>query len=219
MCSLPVYFKNDIDAAISTYKTIVKEFDEEEAGISSRVQLARIYMQKEDKLSANRIIDEAADIAPNDSEVNLVKAKIVLFNKNFEQAIISLRTVIKDYPEKLEAYILLATSHKAIKEDDQAKAVINQAYENNRSNIKVLLPLATYHLQNKNMGEAEKVMLEIIALEPNDLNSYVFLAGIYQQEKQYDKAVAIYDKAIALDSITQQERDYLHNRKMKLQNR
>ena len=97
--------ENDIDAAISTYKTIVKKFSEEEAGITSRVQLAYIYMQEEDVKSATNIIDEAADIEPNDSEVNLVKAKISLFyashvqqpslrNEHFEQAIVSLRTVV-----------------------------------------------------------------------------------------------------------------------------
>ena len=78
--------------------------------------------------------------------------------------------------------------------------------------------LAFYLKQEGRLGEAEKVMLDIIALEPNDLNSYVFLAGMYQQEKQYDKAIAIYNKAIALDNITQQERAYLHNRMMKLEN-
>ena len=103
-------------------------------------------MQKEDVRSARNIIDEAADITPNDPEVNLVKAKIALYNKNFEKAIISLRTVVMNNPEKLEAYILLSESHKANKEDNLAKLVINQAYANNRSNLKVLLPLAKYHL-------------------------------------------------------------------------
>ena len=107
LAQLQIAEKN-IDGAASTYKTAVKDFSDDETGITSRVQLAKIYMQKEDVESAVSIIDEAAEIAPNDSEVNLVKAKIAIVNKNIEQAIISLRTVIKDDPENIDAYFLLA---------------------------------------------------------------------------------------------------------------
>ena len=147
----------------TTYKTIVKDFPEEEAGITSRVNLAKIYMQKKDVQSATSIINEAAEIAPNDSEVNLVKAKIALYNKNIEQAVISLRTVVKNSPENIEAYILLAASHKANNEESQAQDVMTRAYENNRDNIKALLPLAKYHAQNKNIDDAEKAIDDLSA--------------------------------------------------------
>ena len=139
----------DIDAAVNTYKNAVMAFSEDETGITSRVQLAKIYMQREEVDSAISIIDEAAEIAPNDSEVNLVKAKIAIVNKDIEQAIISLRTVVKDNPENTEAYFLLAAAHRANGEDGQAQETIARAYENNRDNIKALLPLAKYQVQKR----------------------------------------------------------------------
>jgi len=189
---------NNIDAATATYKSIVKDFSDEEAGITSRVNLAKIYMQKKDVLAATTIINEAADIAPNDSEVNLVKAKIALFNKDIEQAIISLRTVVKNSPEKIEAYILLAGSHKANGDENQAQDVMTRAYENNRDNIKALLPLAKYHAQNKNIDDAEKAIDSYLGLDANSYDALSIKSSILNGRKDYAEAYELAEKTINL---------------------
>jgi len=197
LAQLQIAEKN-IDGAVSTYIKAVKDFPDEETGITSRVQLARIYMQKEDAQSAQSIIDEAAELAPNDSEVNLVKAKIAIYNKNIEQAIISLRTVIKDNPENIEAYFLLAASHKANKEDSQAEDTITRAYENNRDNIKALLPLAKYHVQNKSVIEAEKVIDDYLRLDADNYEALSIKSSILNGKRNYAEAYELAEKIVSL---------------------
>jgi tetratricopeptide (TPR) repeat protein len=187
-----------IDEAVNTYKTTIKDFPDDQTGITSRVQLAKIHMQKEDVESAIAVIEEAAEIAPNDSEVNLVKAKILLINKDNEQAIISLRTVIKDDPSNIEAYFLLAGAHRANNEPEQAKDVIARAYENNRDNIKALLPLAKYHVQQNNAADAEKVVDDYLRLDANNYEALSIKSAILNARKQYMDAYNLAEKMVNL---------------------
>ena len=189
---------NDLDSAVATYETAVEDFSDEETGITSRVQLAKIYMQKENVKAATAIIDEAAGIAPNDSEVNLVKAKIAIFNKDIEQAIVSLRTVIKDDPANIEAYLLLAAAHKANNELSQAEDTIARAYENNRDNIKALLPLAKYHVKNKNVAEAEKAIDDYLRLDADNYEALSIKSSILNAKKDFSAAAVLADRMMSL---------------------
>ena len=189
----------DIGSAANTYRQAVKDFSDDETGITSRVQLAKIYMQKEDTDAAVSIIDEAAEIAPNDSEVNMVKAKIAIVNKNIEQAIISLRTVVKDNPENIEAYFLLAAAHRANNELDQAEEVITRAHENNRDNIKALLPLAKYHVQAQNVAEAEKVVDDYLRLDANNYDALSIKSAILNGRKDYAEAHDLAERMVSQD--------------------
>jgi tetratricopeptide (TPR) repeat protein len=199
----------DVDGAVATYQLAAKDFSEDETGITSRVQLARIYMTKEDVDSATAIIDEAAEIAPNDSEVNLIKAKIALYKNNIEQAIISLRTVIKDDPANVEAYFLLAGAHKANNDIRQAEDIIARAYENNRDNIKVLMPLARYHIQNKNVAKAEKVIDNYLRLDANNYEALSIKSSILNGKKEFTLAYQLAEKMIRL--YPEKENGYLQS--------
>ncbi len=207
----------DIDSAVSTYKQAVNDFSDDETGITSRVQLAKIYMQKEDVDSAVSIIDEAAEIAPNDPEVNLVKAKIAIVNKNMEQAIISLRTVIKDNPENIEGYFLLAAAHKANNEVSQAEETIARAHENNRDNLKALLPLAKFHVQNKNATEAEKVIDDYLRLDADNYEALSIKSAILNGKKNYAEAHELAEKMVAL--YPEKENGYIQSVPMLIVNK
>ena len=207
----------DIDSAATTYRQAVKDFSDDETGITSRVQLAKIYMQKEDVAAATAIIDEAAEIAPNDSEVNMVKAKIAIVDKNIEQAIISLRTVVKDNPENIEAYFLLAAAHQANNELDQAVEVIARAHDNNRDNIKALLPLAKYHAQNQNASEAEKVVDDYLRLDANNYEALSIKSAILNGKKDYSGAYELAEKMVRLNP--DKENGYIQSVPMLLANK
>ena len=189
---------NNVDAAIATFKTAAADFSDEETGITSRVNLAKIYMQRNDVKKATLYIDEAAAIAPNDSEVNIVKAKMAIYNNNMEQAIISLRTVIKNTPDNIEPYFLLAGAHKSLNEQEQAAEVIVRAYENNRGNIKAVLPLARYHLSNNNVAEASRITDDYLSIDKTNYDMLSIKAGILNGGKNYKDASKIADELLSL---------------------
>ena len=186
------------DAAIEIYKNAIKDFSNEVTGVKSRIALAIIYMQRKDVESAQSIINEAADISPNDADVNLVKAKIALYNKDYEKAIISLRTVIKDAPDNIDAYFLLAAAHKANNEEQQAEEIIARAYENNRTNINALLPIAKYYAQNKKINDAERAIDDYLSLDADNYDALSLKSSILNSKKNYTEASKLADRIISL---------------------
>jgi tetratricopeptide (TPR) repeat protein len=188
----------DTDGAIATYKAAIEDFSENETGITSRAQLATIYMTEDEIERATSIIDEAAEIAPSDSEVNLVKAKIALYQNDIEQGIISLRSVIKEDPANIQAYFLLARSHRAKHETRQAEDVIARAYENNRDNIGALMPLAKYHIQNKNTADAEKIIDDYLRLDANNYEALSIKSSILNARRDFKPAYQLAEKLVNL---------------------
>ena len=89
-------------------------------------------------------------------------------------------------------------AHKANNEDSQAEETIARAYENNRDNIKALLPLAKYHVQNKNAVEAEKVIDDYLRLDADNYEALSIKSGILNGKKNYTEAYELAEKMVSL---------------------
>ena len=180
--------ENNMDDAEKILKSAVSDFPEDQIGIKSRIYLANLYMQKDDVDSATSIIDDAIKISPNDSELNFIKAKVQLVSKDYEGVIISLRTVIKDDPENIEAYFLLSQAHKANDEEKHANEIIGRAFENNRTNAKGLIMLARYHARNKNKSELGKVIDNYLSIDPDNYEALSYKSSLLNERKIFSEA-------------------------------
>ena len=182
------------DGAIATYEEIAKRFSEEEAGIKARVALASHYAGESDIAKAKKIIEEALSIAPNDASVNMVVAKIAVFEKDYDKAVASLRTVVKDNPENIEAYILLARSHLANGDKAQHDTVIQNALENNRGNTQAMEVLAAYHLKQGDTDKSLDIVNSIAELKTNDYKILSQQAALLNKKRTYNEAFEIAEK-------------------------
>jgi len=180
--------ENNENGAEQIFKSAISDFSEESVGIKSRVYLAEMYIKKNNLDAAKIIIDEAIKISPNDSEVNFVKAKLLMVNKDYEGVIIALRTVIKDDQENIRAYIMLAVAHRAIEEDEQAAAILKRAYENNRSNTEGLMILARYYARTNDKAELDKVVDSYLAIQPNNYDALSFKSILLNERKMFSEA-------------------------------
>lgn len=184
---------NKREQAIKVFENAVNDFPAEETGIKSRVALASIYMQDKNTDKATSIIKDAMEVAPNDSDVNMVRAKIALTNKNTEQAIISLRTVVKEDQENIEAYLLLAAAHKMDGDNAAAEDILARAFENNRSNIESLATLAAFHIKERNVPNAEKAVDAILQINEKNKGALILKVKILNARKEYSQVLKYTD--------------------------
>lgn len=184
-----IYFdENKLDDAEKIFKSAISDFSEDSIGVKSRVYLGYLYMKKHNIDSATSVINEASMISPNDTEVNFFKAKLLLTKKDYEGAIISLRSVIKDDPEDVEAYFLLSAAYRGAGEEQQAAEIINQAYENNRNNTKMLLELARYYSKIKDNAKLEKVVDNYLAIDAENYEVLSFKSSLLNKRKMFSEA-------------------------------
>ncbi|MFC1589238.1 tetratricopeptide repeat protein [Pseudomonadota bacterium] len=187
-------------AAEKVLEAAASDFSEDAVGMKSRVYLANLYMNRNDIEAATRVIDDALEMSPNDSDVNFVKAKLHLFNKNYEGAIISLRIVVKDNPENIDAYLLLSAAYKENGEDVQVAETIARAYENNRTNAKALLALAKYHAESGNKSELEKILDNYLAIDANNYEALSYKSALLNERKMFSEAKVYAERMVELHS-------------------
>ena len=185
------------DEAINVYNQTILDFPEEGAGVDARIALAAIRISEKDFLNAATIIDEAVNVSPNDPKVNFLRAKLALRNKQFEKAIISLRIVTKETPEEIDAYFLLVRAYQLEGNKEQIESVLNNAYENNKTNPEGLLKLAQYYLAT-DVIKAEKIIDDYNSLKVDDHKGMSIKAVILNKRKLYDGAYDIAKRLIDL---------------------
>lgn len=187
----------DKDSAVDVFKEAINDFSEEETGIESRILLATIYITKQDYTSARKILDEADKISPNDPKINFLKAKLAVNDGDIESATISLRVVIKEMPENIDAYLLLARVYESEGNKDQARDILNSAYANNKMNAAGLLKLSEYYL-SRDIEQSKKIIADYNNLKKFDYDGMSISATILNRQKLYSEAYIIAEKLMEL---------------------
>lgn len=175
------------ESAIEILKTAINEFSEEVTGITARTNLALIYIQDKEYDKASVIIEDATLITPNDPNVNFLRAKFAVTDKDLEKAIISLRIVTKEMPENIDAYILLANVYQQERNKEQVNNTLNSAYENNKTNPDALLKLAKYHA-NSDVVQASKIIDAYNAIKGTTYDGLSLKVLILNKSKKFAEA-------------------------------
>ena len=190
--------ENNLLDAEAIYKSITSDFSNDLSDVKSRIALAYLYMKKENLEEAMRTIDEAYKISSNDTEVNFIKAKLLFVKKDYEGSVVLLRSVIKDEPDNIEAYILLSTAHNINGQEGQAREIINRAYDTNRTNLSVLIKLADYHAEYNNIIKLEKVVDNWLLIDPDNYEALSYKCSILNKRKMFSEVNVCASKLIEL---------------------
>ncbi len=192
-----LYINNKKEEAIAVYEKAVEDFGEEETGIEARIVLASIYIKNNEYIKADSIIEEAILISSNNPKVNFIRSKIALKNNNIEKAIISLRIVIREAPENIDAYILLAKSFQLDGKKEEIKDTLNNAYNNNKSNPDALLKLAKFYLSSDN-NLALKIINDYSDIKGPDYDGLSIKASMLNKTNKINEAYALSEKLIEM---------------------
>ena len=193
-----LYFvSGDKESAIKVYKKAIEDFSEEKTGIESRIILASLYIKDKKLDKANELVESAFEISPNDPNINLLRAKLALHNKETEKAIISLRIVVKELPENIEAYILLASAYQLENNDEQVKQTLKTAHNNIKHNAAALLKLAQYYLP-RDTDKAENVIDDLLRIDNDSYKGLSIKSAILNKKKKEDEAFLLAERLIEL---------------------
>ncbi len=198
--------KGDKPSAVKVFKQAITDFSEEVTGITARTVLASIYISDKEFDKAAEVVEDAISISPNDPQVNFLRAKFAVRDKDMEKAIISLRIVTKEMPENIEAFILLANVYQQEGNEEQVRSTLNSAFENNRTNADALLKLAQYQ-STRDIKQAEKVIDNYNNIKGPDYDGLSIKAAILNQNKKYSEAYEI--AKILMESYADKPNGYL----------
>jgi Tfp pilus assembly protein PilF len=161
------------------------------------------------------------------SNYHFSKANRLFSDGKYRQAISEYESALKFNPGLIEAYRFLGESYKSLykpgtdtpdNKDKESKALeaLTKAYEIDPTNREVIFSLGDMYDKLRNFGEAEKLYLRILELEPNNMNNYYVVAEFYKRyagEKAEigQKAESMYLRRIEADPENPQGYAYAAN--------
>lgn len=181
---------SDNESAAKVLKQAINDFSDEVTGVTARTALASLYISENALDKASEVVEDALSISPNDPQVNYLRAKFAVRDKDMEKAIISLRITTKEMPENIDAFLLLAAVYQQEGNKEQVVDVLNTAYEGNRTNADALLKLAQYYLK-RDIKKAEKIIDAYNDIKGSDYSGLSIKAALLNQNKKYTEAYEI----------------------------
>ena len=194
--------------AINSYN---KAVELENEAIMPLVNASLVYSILGNNMLAEEKLKKALEVEPNNSAANLNYGLLLGQTQRFDQAKTYLvRALNSDSTLSAAAYNLAVISSQT--NLAEALRYISRAYDLEPANAKYGYTYAFYSYQNGNNQKAISTLLKLIEANPDYIDAYLFLGNIYEESKNINAAIGIYEKAARLESIPA---EYRRNIQMK----
>ena len=168
--------------------------------IREKTYLSRgtVYLQMKNNAAARQDFETARSIAPKDPVVYNSLALVSLTENKPQDAIASFENALKVDATNFDALNGLITLYGKTQQMDQGHARIDQALAAYPNNASLHYLKAQAYGYQQNAGSVEAELNKAIELDSNYMPAYSALASLYINSKQEDRAIAQYQKIIAL---------------------
>ncbi|HQN65158.1 MAG TPA: tetratricopeptide repeat protein [Methylophilus sp.] len=168
-------------------------------GNKAKTMLAYKLLVLGKKDEANKLINDALEYDKTNAQALLLRAGQELDAKNYDAAIIDLRTVLRDAPENHAAAFMLANAHERAGSPELAEEHYLKAFQASKFAARYTLAYSEFLLRRKQPERAEKVLEEAVNANVNDTQLLRTLAQFKLQRGDQVGAQALADKAKQLN--------------------
>ncbi len=134
------------------------------------------------------LIDVIDARAPTEAREALMRGRIALGKKSFEESVVHLQRAIVLYPEFYEAHLLLGTALMDSREWKKAEAAFQRAAQLKPGSAPAVLALGEIYWRQKRNDEAEKTLLAGLKLDEKSWQGHFTLARLYLDQENIAKA-------------------------------
>jgi len=128
--------------------------------------------------------------------INLANFDIIA--GRYKEAISTINRIIKEHPEELAAYEVLAVAYSMSGDHAQELRVNKQITEKKPGYAQGFFNLCNAYINTQNFQKAINACQKAAELDPSLASAEMHLAMLYHNTKQHDLAILHYDKAIKL---------------------
>ncbi len=198
------------EEAVQAYEDAKTKSKQEWVQQNADSQIAELYRQmgKIDELT-NKY---EAKLKETPENVELLKqlAEIYSRNKQYEKGVELYNKVLKIEPENRNILNQLASAYQNAKQYDKAIELYEELivkFPENKQNY--LSSLIWVYQQAGRNDDAIKTAEEYLKENPDQAYAYSTAANLYQNSKNYDKAIELYRKAIEMEKNVDNQANYL----------
>jgi putative PEP-CTERM system TPR-repeat lipoprotein len=173
---------------------------QESGSVQGYLELAKYYIRIKDTDKAFHVIDDAVKKYPQEIAPYELKGKSLLQMKKSEDAIRPFEEIAKINPKLGLAYIINA--YISLGKPEKALDKVRQELRKQTENIELTAELSRIYKIMGKKKDAIETAQKIILAKPQSPIGYLALAAIYQDDKEFDKAIETLRKGAALSDST-----------------
>ena len=193
-------FNGLVSDAIAVYNDIIEDEDLNPPGLKARVELARIEMQLGNLAASRVLIEEVLAKDKANEGAMLLQARFYLAERNYNEAVTNLRTVLRDNPSSVEAMTLLGRAHSALGQTDVAIESLSGAYERNPGQANLANPLAEILVGTGKLEQAETVLKESMEAGNDTVDALRLLTQVQVMQGKWKEAEELAQRLLTYDS-------------------
>ncbi len=188
------------DAAKFHLNRLSRNASSKKVRLKAGALLAEIFLNEGDREKALALVFENLRENKQHEESLLVKAKYDLDNKDYDLAVSSLHTVLRNNADSEKALVLLGTvyveSGSLLLADDSFR----QALEFNPANSDAAMPVVKNLIAHEDLERADNIVSRVLDSSPYDPKLLIFYSQIKLLKKEWGAANFIIDRLRTIDN-------------------
>ena len=176
------------DQAISVYQDIIAEDELQANGLQARLQIALLELRAGDRDEAATLVDEVLTQDANNENGLLLRASFQLADQEFDDAVISLRTVLRDKPDSVRALALLGQAYDAMGSGELALESYMKGFQLSPETPVIANQLAKSLIRQRKFTQADEILQETTARGNRSVEVLRLLAQVKLALGEWDKA-------------------------------
>ena len=201
-------------------KLIIVDRMDAAGGADSRFVAAQRALDLRRYSSALHMFEELYSKNPRDQRISMGRAIALQMTGNEEKAIQAYEALLDLAPKNPKVLVnllgLVSKQYPAV-----ALERLKELYEKHPGNAAIAAQMGLAEAGMHNYASAERYVGIATSIEPDNAKHYYNLAVIYDRNKEYQKAISHYERALEIDSIGragQIKREVIYDRLARLRN-
>lgn len=186
------------DKARDVLQAVVNRQDSTAAVLHAQSSLAALKLAANDVPGAQAIIDQVLASDERNRDALQVRARIALLQQRPGDAIVDLRSALKDQPDDPAALRLLVQAHLANREPALALEVLQRAVDSNPTNNSLRLDLVSLLMKEGKADQAEQLAATLVQREPRNVQYLRAAFGAQLANRNVSAATQTADSFVAL---------------------
>jgi len=135
----------------------------------------------------------------NSIKIKFDIARKKINEKDFQQAKILFKEIIKEDPNHFGALFLLGTIYGMLDNFDLAIESLLSAIAVNKDNINAHFNIAQLYKKKKNIAKSKKHLQSVLEIKPNHIETICTLGQILEEENNFEDAKKRYEEGLKID--------------------
>lgn len=192
--------QNDHKASEAVFRSIIEKTGDAPEGIKAKGLLAAALLTRGDKPGAQALVAEVLAKDQRNEQGLLLKASVEIDDRQLDQAIADLRTILRDVPNSARALLLLGKAHELAGSPELAQEHYLKAFNAGHHAVPFGMAYGEFLLKRGQAPRAAEVAEEMLRTTPGYVPAMKLLAQARINQGNWVAAQAVADELRKLDA-------------------